>query len=92
MKAECFYKSGKFEDAISTCEKYRYTNGALLTNEFNDLDFNLGYAYFEKATPYTNVKPYNVVKQKNDLNKSINISEIIFINQVFQIHQDTTLR
>ena len=70
-KAECFYKSARFGEAISTYEKYRYTNGALLTSEYNDLDFHLGYAYFEKATPYTNVKSYNIIKQKNDLDKSI---------------------
>ena len=70
-EAECYYRLEKYEEAIASYEKYRYTNGVLLTSEYEDLDYHLGYAYFEKAKPYSSIKSYNLNKQKLDLEESI---------------------
>ena len=68
---ECNYKLGSYEKAIVNYEKFRFVNGAMLTDEFTDLDYHLGYAYFDQANPYTNVKIYEQKKQQERLRSSI---------------------
>jgi tetratricopeptide (TPR) repeat protein len=69
--AECNYKLGNFQKAIEDYELFRYSNGALLTDEFSELDYHLGYAYFDKARPYNKVSSSDLINQKDDLNNSI---------------------
>lgn len=69
--AECFYKIADFDQAIKNYESFRFSNGALLTKEYKDLDFHIGYAFFDKSKPYTKVVLSELNKQKNDLNNAI---------------------
>ena len=69
--AECNYKMSNYSEAITQYEKFRYTSGSMLTEQFKDLDFHLGYVYFDKSNPYVSIKSKSVNKQKNDLNESI---------------------
>jgi tetratricopeptide (TPR) repeat protein len=69
--AECFYKIADFDQAIKNYESFRFSNGALLTKEYRDLDFHIGYAFFDKSKPYTKIVPSELTKQKKDLNNAI---------------------
>ena len=49
--AESNYNLNNYLLAIENYEKFRFLNGSILTNEFSDLDFHIGYSYFEKSNP-----------------------------------------
>ena len=69
--AECNYKLANYFEAIKCYDKFRFTNGALLTEQFIDLDYHLAYAYFDKSSPYAKLKASKLKSQKRDLNESI---------------------
>ena len=69
--AECFYKVGDFKQAIKNYESFRFSNGAVLTNEYLDLDFHIGYAYFDESRPYKKLYSSDVLKQSVDLKNAI---------------------
>ena len=49
---ECNYNQKEYLRAVESYEKFRFINGAILTKVFQDLDFHIGYSYFEKANSY----------------------------------------
>ena len=69
--AECNYKLANYVDAIKNYEEFRFTNGALLTKQFTDLDYHLGYAYFDKSSPYAKLKASKLKSQESDINQAI---------------------
>ncbi len=69
--AECLYKVGDFKQAIENYEKFRFSNGAVLTNEYSNLDFHIGYAYFNESSPYKKVYSSELKKQSIDLKNAI---------------------
>jgi len=62
--AESNYKLNNYLLAIENYEKFRFVNGSILTNEFYDLDFHIGYSYFEKSNPN---KILNGPEQRNQI-------------------------
>ena len=69
--AESNYNLKEYLTAVENYEKFRYINGAILTNEFQDLDFHIGYSYFEKSNPYEIYKGNEAKVQKEELKKAL---------------------
>jgi tetratricopeptide (TPR) repeat protein len=68
---ECNYNLKEYLKAVESYEKFRFINGAILTNEFLDLDFHIGYSYFEKANPYENLSGNEAKNQKEELRNAL---------------------
>ncbi len=71
-KAECDFNLGRFQEAINNYQKFRFTSGAVLTDVFKELDYHVGYAYFENANPHTRSKISNEKKKQKNLTEAIN--------------------
>ena len=69
--AECNYNQKEYLLAVENYEKFRFINGAVLTKEFQDLDFHIGYSYFEKSNPYNLFKGNAAKVQKQELKNSL---------------------
>ena len=69
--AECNYNQKEYLLAVENYEKFRFINGAVLTKEFQDLDFHIGYSYFEKSNPYNIFKGNAAKVQKQELKNSL---------------------
>jgi len=69
--AECYYKIGDYKKAIENYEKFRFSNGALLTDKFTDLDYHIGYAYFDDSRPYNKVNSSGIKYQQESLKNAI---------------------
>ena len=69
--AECNYNQKEYLLAVENYEKFRFINGAVLTKEFQDLDFHIGYSYFEKSNPYNLFKGNAAKVQKQELTNSL---------------------
>ena len=48
-KGECYYRMGRYDDAISQYSKFILSSGAFGSKEFNLAYYGLGYSYFKKA-------------------------------------------
>jgi len=46
--AESFYRLNRFDDALSGFEEFRRNSSAPTTNEYQNLDYNLGYSHFKQ--------------------------------------------
>lgn len=51
-KAECSYKLNDFDRAIQYYLEYKLEPGAVLTPQYREADYNIGYCYFKKAKPF----------------------------------------
>ena len=80
-KGECDFNLGKFEQAIENYQKFRFTSGAVLTEVFKDLDYHVGYAYFENANPYVRSKNNEEQKKQKNLSEAISF----FRNYIHQL-------
>ena len=69
--AECNYNLKEYLMAVENYEKFRFINGAILTKEFQDLDFHIGYSYFEKSNPYSFFKGNAAKVQKQELKNAL---------------------
>ena len=70
-KAECDFNLGRFQEAIDNYQKFRYSPGSVLTSVFKDLDYHVGYAYFENSNPYDNSNKFFEEKKQKNLNQAI---------------------
>ena len=68
---ECNYNLKEYLIAIENYEKFRFINGAILTKEFQNLDFHIGYSYFEKSNPHNFYKGNAAKVQKEELKNSL---------------------
>ena len=68
---ESNYNLKEYLTAIENYEKFRFINGAILTKEFQDLDFHIGYSYFEKSNPHNFYKGNAAKVQKEELKSSL---------------------
>lgn len=73
-KAECEYNQQKYDKALIGYKEFKGMSSAQNTSEFKDIDYNIGYAYFNQKkyssaithfNDYTHVKNIDP-KQKND--------------------------
>ena len=68
---ESNYNLKEYLRAVESYEKFRFINGAILTDQFLDLDFHIGYSYFEKANPYENLSGNEAKIQKEELRNAL---------------------
>ena len=62
--AESSYKLGQYDQAINEYNAFRVEPGAVSTDKYVDLDYNIGYAYFLKARPFKE-SSFNQVQESN---------------------------
>ena len=68
---ESNYNLKEYLRAVESYEKFRFINGAILTNQFLDLDFHIGYSYFEKANSYQNFSGNDAKIQREELRSAL---------------------
>ena len=68
---ESNYNLKEYLRAVESYEKFRFINGAILTDKFLDLDFHIGYSYFEKANPYVSLSGNEAKIQKEELRNAL---------------------
>ena len=49
--AESSYKLADYNQAITYYNAFRVEPGALSLNQYDELDYNMGYAYFKRSSP-----------------------------------------
>ena len=77
---ESYYNLKEYDDAISQYIEFRLEPGAALTSVFHKADYNAGYAYFMKASPFTYNKKKSITETER--NKQLNNSITAFRNFV----------
>tara|TARA_B100001939_G_C16945993_1_gene620373 strand:+ start:2716 stop:5943 length:3228 start_codon:yes stop_codon:yes gene_type:complete len=71
--AESSYKLADYNQAITYYNAFRVEPGALSLNQYDELDYNIGYAYFKRSRPFKE-SSFNQIQESNRalyLNKSI---------------------
>lgn len=63
---ECYYKSKEYDNAISQYVDFRLEPGAALTSVFHSADYNAGYAYFMKASPFNYNKKKSITETERN--------------------------
>lgn len=72
-KAECSYHMGDFDKAIQYYLEYKLEPGAVLTPQYRECDYNIGYAYFKLSKPFksSNASQISDLKRTEYLQRSI---------------------
>ncbi|MBG15108.1 MAG: hypothetical protein CL853_02020 [Crocinitomicaceae bacterium] len=72
-KAECSYHLDQFDKAIQYYLEYKLEPGAVLTTQYREADYNIGYCYFKKAKPFksSNKSSLSEIQRQEYLNRSV---------------------
>ena len=72
-KAECSYHMEQYQKAIQYYLEYKLEPGAVLTQQYREADYNIGYSYFKMAKPFksNNTASISEFSREEFLNKSI---------------------
>jgi len=71
--AESSYKLGNYDQAINEYNAFRVEPGAVSSEKYDELDYNIGYAYFKRSRPFKE-SSFSQIQESNRalyLNKSI---------------------
>ncbi|AKA34346.1 tetratricopeptide repeat protein [Flagellimonas lutaonensis] len=85
-KAESAYRLDRFEEALDGFERFARNQAAKNTEEYNDLDYNLGYCHFklknyQKALPYfRNVTNSATVEQEKMADSYVRLGDSHFVS------------
>ena len=71
--AECSYKLKQYNEAIKYYREYKFEPGAALTKDYNSIDYNIGYSYFNASYPYKEIIKENIseTSRVNNIKSSI---------------------
>ena len=71
--AECSYKLKEYNKAIGYYKDYKFESGAALTDNYNIIDYSIGYSYFNAAYPYKEIVKENISETSriNNIKSSI---------------------
>lgn len=71
--AECSYKLKEYNKAIGYYKDYKFESGAALTDNYNIIDYSIGYSYFNAAYPYKEIVKENISETSriNNIKRSI---------------------
>ena len=72
-KAECSYHMQQYQKAIQYYLEYKLEPGAVLTKQYREADYNIGYSYFKMSKPFksSNSLTINDAERSDFLNRSI---------------------
>lgn len=90
-KAEAFYRTNLFDEAIESYKEFFYQPTAILQDEFNEANYNLGYAYF-KLKDYENAqkwfRKFVYYKDETDSNRLadayLRTGDCFFVNKAYE--------